>query len=115
MKKITVELLKKSLIRAVWTIAQTALGMITVGAALHEIDWMHMLSVSAVAGIASFLKSIVIGIPEVTEADGTLTIDTTDPDDPDVLFDMGNFEFNDLINKGTIKVDVVNDKIPEEE
>lgn len=56
--------LKAAGIRALKTFAQTAVGMITVGAALHEVDWALVGSVSAVAAIASLLTSIV-GIPEV--------------------------------------------------
>ncbi len=56
--------LKAAGIRALKTFAQTAVGMITVGAALHEVDWVLVGSVSAVAAIASLLTSIV-GIPEV--------------------------------------------------
>ncbi len=51
-------------IRAIKTVAQTALGMITVGAAFEDVNWLFVLSVSAVAGIYSLLTSIV-GIPEV--------------------------------------------------
>jgi len=53
-------------VRAVKTMAQTASGMILVGATVSEIDWLNVLSVSVVAGIASVLTSIS-GIPEVTE------------------------------------------------
>lgn len=56
--------LKAAGIRALKTFAQTAVGMITVGAAIADIDWALVGSVSAVAAIASLLTSIV-GIPEV--------------------------------------------------
>ena len=56
--------LKAAGIRALKTFAQTAVGMITVGAAIADIDWAVVGSVSAVAAIASLLTSIV-GIPEV--------------------------------------------------
>ena len=51
-------------IRALKTIAQTAVGMIAVGAAASEINWMYVGSVSLVAGILSMLTSIA-GLPEV--------------------------------------------------
>ena len=51
-------------IRAIKTVAQTAVGMITVGAAISEINWVYVASVSAVAGVASLLTSLA-GIPEV--------------------------------------------------
>ena len=65
MSERTILLIKKALIRALWTIAQTALGFITIGMTFSEINWMHIISVSLVAGIYSLLKSVVIGIPEV--------------------------------------------------
>lgn len=55
---------KAALVRAVKTMAQTAVGLVTVGAAIQEIDWLFILSVSAVAGILSLLTSIG-GLPEV--------------------------------------------------
>lgn len=55
----------KAIIRAVYTFAETALSMITVGQAFFEVNWMHILSVSGVAAIYSILKSIVVGMPEV--------------------------------------------------
>ena len=56
--------IKAAGVRAVKTMAQTAVAMITVGQAMSEIDWLTVLSVSAVAGITSVLTSIT-GIPEV--------------------------------------------------
>jgi len=53
--------------RALWTFAETALGMITVGQAFTEINWLHIISVAGVASIASLLKSIVISMPEMKE------------------------------------------------
>lgn len=53
-------------IRAIKTIAQTAVSLITVGASLTEIDWLTVLSVSVVAGILSLLTSLA-GLPEVKE------------------------------------------------
>ena len=53
--------------RAVWTFAETALGMITVGQAFTEVNWLHIISVAGVAAIASFLKSVVISMPEMKE------------------------------------------------
>ena len=59
-----IEWLKAAGIRAIKTRAQTAIGMIAVGAAFHDIDWLHVLSVVAVAGILSILTSLA-GLPEV--------------------------------------------------
>lgn len=53
-------------VRAVKTMAQTALASITVGAAMSEIKWGAAASVALVAGIASILTSLA-GLPEVGE------------------------------------------------
>ena len=58
---------KSALKRAVWTFAETALGMITIGSAFTEVNWAHIISVAGVAAIASLLKSIVVGMPEMKE------------------------------------------------
>lgn len=55
---------KAASIRAIKTVAQTAVGMITVGAAVSEIKWGYVASVSLVAGLYSLLTSIA-GLPEV--------------------------------------------------
>lgn len=57
-----------ALIRAVKTFAQTAVAGIAIGAAVSEINWLYLASVSAVAFIASILTSIV-GLPEVENPD----------------------------------------------
>ena len=53
-------------IRAVKTVAQVAVSMLTVGQAFVDINWGLVLSVSGVAGVISFLTSIA-GLPEVEE------------------------------------------------
>ena len=53
-------------IRAIKTVAQTAAGMITVGAAMSEVNWMYIGSVSLAAGIYSIITSVA-GLPEVKE------------------------------------------------
>lgn len=56
-------------IRAGKTAAQTALSMLTVGQAVIDINWINVLSVSAVAAIYSLLTSIK-GVPEVKDVAG---------------------------------------------
>lgn len=53
-------------IRAIRTVAQTALSLISVGMVLTEIDWVMVGSASVVAGIYSLLTSVA-GLPEVPE------------------------------------------------
>ena len=59
--------IKAAGIRAIKTIAQTALSLISVGAVLSEIDWMMVGSASIVAGIYSLLTSVA-GLPELENA-----------------------------------------------
>lgn len=60
----TKEFWKAALIRAVRTIAQTAIATIGTCAVLSEINWGVLASASAVAGLLSILTSIVTGLPE---------------------------------------------------
>lgn len=54
--------------RAIKTMAQTAISMITIGQAVLDVNWINVLSVSAVAGVLSLLTSIA-GLPEVDNED----------------------------------------------
>ena len=65
MKKLTKDFFIALVIRAIWTMAETALGMLTVGAALSEVQWAHIASVTVVAGIYSMIKSLAVGLPEI--------------------------------------------------
>jgi len=102
-KKITIEWLYAAGIRAIKTIAQTALGMFTVGAAFGAINWTYIISVSTVAGIYSMLTSIV-GLPEVG-TDGTLKIDTSDPKKDSYLLAL-DVPLEELATKSTVKLAV---------
>ena len=62
------EFLTAAAIRALRTFAQTAIGMITVGSAFSEVNWLQVLSVSGVAAVLSILTSIATGLPEVKKA-----------------------------------------------
>ena len=62
------EWLKAALIRAIKTFAQTAAASITVGAAVSEVQWLRVLSVSGVAFVLSLLTSLA-GLPEVEKTD----------------------------------------------
>lgn len=65
-KNNTIKWIKAAAIRAVKTFAQTALSLLTVGQAFHEVSWINVVSVSGVAALISILTSIA-GLPEVEE------------------------------------------------
>ena len=53
-------------VRAIKTIAQTAVAMIGTSVVIAEVDWIMVLSASALAGILSLLTSVA-GLPEIKE------------------------------------------------
>ena len=57
-----------ALIRALRTLAQTAVATIGTTALLHEVDWVMVASASAMAAVLSILTSIATGLPEVDAA-----------------------------------------------
>lgn len=55
---------KAAAIRAVKTMAQTAVAMLPVAATVTEVNWLTVAGTAALAGIASLLTSLA-GLPEV--------------------------------------------------
>lgn len=58
--------LKVAGIRAIKTVAQTAVAMVGVSAVMSEVDWLTVGSASLLAGILSLLTSVA-GLPEEEE------------------------------------------------
>jgi hypothetical protein len=58
--------LKAALVRAIKTIAQTAVSLISVGTIMSDVNWVMVGSASLLAGILSILTSVA-GLPEVEE------------------------------------------------
>lgn len=54
-------------IRALYTIAETALGIIGGSKLFNEVNWKIVISASILSGIVSVLKSIAVGLPELEE------------------------------------------------
>lgn len=61
--------LKAAGVRAVKTVAQTAVATIGTSAVLGEVDWIVVASASALAGVLSLLTSVA-GLPELPDTDG---------------------------------------------
>jgi hypothetical protein len=60
----TKKFLKAAAIRAVRTVAQSAIATIGTAAVLGDVNWLMVGSAAALAGILSILSSIVTGLPE---------------------------------------------------
>ena len=69
MKKTNWELWwKAAAVRAVKTIAQTAVATIGTSAMLAEVNWVMVASASVLSGVLSLLTSVA-GLPEVNQED----------------------------------------------
>lgn len=64
-------------IRAIKTVAQTAVATIGSAAALGQVDWRLVASASVLAGMLSLLTSVA-GLPELPDADGDGIPDSVD-------------------------------------
>lgn len=58
--------IKAASIRAIKTVAQTAIAYIGTSALMSQVDWKIVLSASLLAGILSLLTSLA-GLPEVKD------------------------------------------------
>ena len=65
MKRNWKQWLKAAGVRAVKTVAQTAVATIGASAVISEVDWAMVVSASLLAGVVSMLTSIA-GLPEVS-------------------------------------------------
>lgn len=67
-KENIVNWIKAAGVRAIKTVAQTAVATIGTAAALGAVDWRMVASASVLAGVLSLLTSVA-GLPELKEAE----------------------------------------------
>ena len=60
---------KAALVRAVKTVAQTAVATIGTSAVMGDVNWIMVGSATVLAGILSMLTSVA-GLPEVKDTEG---------------------------------------------
>lgn len=109
--KFTIEWLKAAFIRAIRTGAQVALGLFTVGMAVHEVDWRHVLSVTIVAMVYSLITSVATKLPELEKEelspDGSLVIDESNPDMQGLFLNFGvGKTVDDIADKDHVVLEV---------
>lgn len=96
----TKEFWKAALIRAIKTICQTAVATIGTAIVVTDVNWVYVLSASALAGILSLLTSISTGLPEVQLADTLYALDNEVDGDEEEEDEIGEDILPDELEEG---------------
>ena len=83
----TKEFWKAALIRAIKTVCQTAVATIGTAVVITDVNWLYVVSASALAGVLSILTSISTGLPEVDLAETLYNLDKEEGDDNGTALD----------------------------
>ena len=64
----TVKWARSAAVRAIKTMAQTAVAMIPAAAMIQDVNWLAVIGTAALAGVVSILTSVA-GLPEVKDGE----------------------------------------------
>lgn len=103
--RFTKDFMIAALIRALKTVAQVMLSMITVGAAITSFNWVSILSITATSFVYSILTSIVFGIPE-GEYQGVMRLEAGDETNNSAVILSINTPYDKLIETGRANIKV---------
>lgn len=94
-------------VRALMACAQTAVAILVVNIIVKDIHWGIIVAVSLVAGSLSLFTSMIIKMPELA-TDGSLLIDTSDPEKDIYRLELNN-TLDTLSHKQIVKFIVTAD------
>lgn len=105
--RFTVDFIVAALIRAIKTMAQVTLSMITIGVAITGINWPEVLAIAATSGVYSLLTSISFGIPE-GEFQGSLTFSKVEEPEGNVVAPVLKFDIpgDELLDRSKVNIKV---------